>query len=300
MKDLESLRSGSGAAAALVGCGERAIASLRSFLLNGTPRGVYQPRQLAVATLGELGAREALMEYVSQNSSIEDAVVRFGEDAVRSTAARELGRWRDQVVFECLIHAGSERLLAGVVESLGQFRKIEAMRFFLRALADDVCRSSAEDAIRALGDQARPGLVDTVFDRALSAEEERPSSLGRRRSALRLLAELTVSDEDWSRLRSLVEECDPAIVILAGTIGLAVGPVPDQWKAAKRLIEVLPEADWFWRTEARRALGEHFAIAQELVEDEIARRMKASPKEQSLDEILRLLVNLRNQAKKES
>jgi hypothetical protein len=297
VKDLESIRAGSLAAAALVGCGERAIGPLRTLLLEGRPRGVYQPRMLAVTTLAELGARETLMEYVVQERPIEDAVVRFGEDAVRSMAARELGRWRDPAVFECLLDAGSRRLLPGIVESLGLFRNVEAMEFFLRALADDVCRANAEDAIRILGDRARPGLIDTAFDRAPSAEEERPSSLERRRRALALVADLEVSDQDWSRLRSLMEERDPGIVILAGVIGLMVGPTPDQWRAAKRIIEVLPGTDWFLQTEARGALGRHFAVAQELVEDEIARRMQASRKEQSLDLVLRLLVNLRDHAR---
>jgi DNA-binding GntR family transcriptional regulator len=72
--------------------------------------------------------------------------------------------------------------------------------------------------------------------------------------------------------------------------------MPDRWRAVRRLIEILPQANWFLRGEARAALAEHFDIAQELVEDEIARRMKSDGKEWALDVVLRLLVNLRNQA----
>lgn len=86
VKDLESLQGGSMAAAALIGCGARAIPPLRRFLLDGRPRGIFQPRQLAAETLAELGAKDALVAYLDMPSVIKDPVVRFGEDAVRSTA----------------------------------------------------------------------------------------------------------------------------------------------------------------------------------------------------------------------
>ena len=64
------------AAAALIGCGARAIPPLRSFLLQGRPRGIYQPRQLAVETLGQLGAKDVLLEYLNKPLAIKDPVVR--------------------------------------------------------------------------------------------------------------------------------------------------------------------------------------------------------------------------------
>ena len=87
------------AAAALVGCGARAIPPLRSFLLRGAPQSLYQPRQLAVETLAELGAKDVLIEYLRAPAMIDDAVVRHGEDAVRSTAARELGEMADARIY---------------------------------------------------------------------------------------------------------------------------------------------------------------------------------------------------------
>ena len=280
------------ASAALIGCGERAIPRLRSFLLNGRPRGIYQPRQLAVETLAELGAKSVLLEYLSKPVAIEDAVVRMGEDAVRSTAARELGRWPTEDVFECLMRVGPDHLLPGIVEALGKFRRTESMTYFLWALGDGVCRSCAEEAIRNLGDMARPSLLDAANARTPSAEEEKPSSVQRRRSTLRILSELRVSEADWTGLRNLLEESDPDIVVTTARIALEAGPEPDKWRAVRRLIEILPRADWFVRTEARAALAGHFDIAREQVEDEIARRMKADGKERALDVVLRLLVNL--------
>lgn len=284
------------AAAALIGCGERAIPPLRSFLLNGRPRGIYQPRQLAVETLAELGAKNVLIEYLNKPIAIKDAVVRMGEDAVRSTAARELGRWTTEDVFECLMRAGMDHLLSGIVETLGKFRRIETMPYFLWALGDGVCRSCAEEAIRNLGVAARPPLLDAAKARTPSAEEENPSSIQRRRWILRILSDLKVSGEDWTRLRGLLEENDPDIVITTARIGLEIAPEPDKRHAIRQMIETLPRADWFLRTEARAALAEHFGIAQKEIEDEIAQRTKADGKEQALDVVLRLLVNLRNQA----
>jgi len=292
---LESLQGGPMAAAALVACGERAIPSLRDYLLRGRPRGIYQPRQLAVETLARLGAKEVLIEYLSAPATIKDPVVRMGEDAVRSTAARELGRWRSEDVFECLSRLALDSILPGVVESLGGFRRIGSMPYFLLALGDGVCRTQAEEAIRGLGEAARSVLIDAVNTHTPSAEEETPSSFQRRRWALRILLDVGVSERDWGRLEGLLAENDPDIAITAARIGIESAPPPVKLLAIQRIVDRLPTAGWFLRTEARAALAEHFDLAQETVEAEIARRRTAGTKEQALDVILRLLVNLRNQ-----
>lgn len=294
-KDLESLQGGSMASAALIGCGARAIPFVRSFLLQGRPRGIFQPRQLAVETLGQLGAKDVLLEYLDTPLVIKDPVVRHSEDAVRSTAARELARWQTEDVFECLMHLGRDHLLPGIMEALGTFRRTEAMPYFLRGLSDGVCRSYAEDAIRGLGAAAQPFLMEAAGVRNPSVEEETPSSRQRRQWVLRILSDLKVSPEDWIRLRDSIEEDDPEIVITAARIGLETAPMEERWHAVHRLIEMLPRAGWFLRTEARAALAEHFDIAQEAVEGEIARRIDLDGKKQALDVVLRLLINLRNQ-----
>lgn len=296
VRDLESLQGGAMAAAALIGCGDRAILPLRSFLLNGRPRGIYQPRQLAVETLAQLGAKEVLLEFLNQQTAIKDAVVRTGEDAVRSTAARELGRWQTEDVFECLTAVGVDHLLPGIVESLGKFRRVETMPYLLLALGDGVCWCCAEDAIRALGAPARPSLLNAAMARKPSPEEENASSLQRRRWALRILCDLKIREQDWWTLRSLLDEMDPDIVITGARLALGVAPEPEKRLAVRRMIETLHSAGWFLRTEARAALAEHYNLAEQAVEDEIARRRIADSKTQALDVVLRLLVNLRNQA----
>jgi hypothetical protein len=295
-RGLESLQGGSMAAAALIGCGRRAIPALHAFLLHGRPRGIYQPRQLAVETLGKLGAKEVLLKYLSSTVPIRDAVVRMGEDAVLSTAARELGVWQTEDVFECLMQIASERILPGIVETLGSFRRVETTPYLLRALGDGVCRSYAEDALRKIGDDAKELLLDAASAKSPSTEEESPSSLQRRRWVARILSDLRLSERDWTKLKPLLEETDPDIVITSAGIGLDVAPGPDRWRAVRRMIEMLPSAGWFLRSEASVALAEHFDISREAIDDEIARRMRVDGKQQALDVVLRLLVNLRNQA----
>jgi HEAT repeat protein len=295
VKDLESLLGGQMTSAALIGCGARAIPALRSYLLDGKPRGIYQPRQLAVETLAELGAKEVLLEFLETPSEIKDAVVRFGEEAVRSTAARELGRFPTEEVFERLQKVALNHLLPGLVETFGTFGRTETMPYLLWALGDGICRAPAEESIRKLGDAALPFLIDAAGKTHPSKEEESPSSLQRRRWALRILSDLRVSEEDWSRLIPLLEESDPEVVITACRIGLELAPSPDKWRAVRRLIEMLPRANWFLRTEAQAALADHFEVAQEAIEDEIARRRSSSSKEQAMDLVLRMLVNLRGQ-----
>lgn len=284
------------AAAALIGCGARAIPPLRRFLLEGRPRGIFQPRQLAVETLSQLDAKGVLIEYLEKSREIEGPVVRFGEDAVRSTAARELCRWPTDDVFNCLMRVGLDHLLPGIVETLGEFRRIEAVSYFLWALGDGVCRPFAEAAIRRLGSEAQPFLVNAACSQNPSKEEENPSSLQRRRWVLRILSGLEILPQDWEKLKGPLEEDDPETVITICRIGLEVAPMSDRLHAIQRLIEMLPRVDWFLRGDARTALLEHFDISREAIEDEIARRTAASERDGAFDVILLLLTNIRIQA----
>jgi hypothetical protein len=296
VRGLESLQDGAMSAAALVGCGERAIPPLRQFLLLGRPRGIFQPRQLAVETLAQLDAKDVLIEYLEKTPQIEDPVVRFGENAVRSAAARELSRWPTDEVFNCLMGVGLDHLLPGIVETLGEIRRVEAMPYLLWALGDGVCRSTAETAIRKFEAEARPFLIDAATQPNPSREDENPSSLQRRRWVLRILADLKLAAADWKNLRECLEEDDAEIVITSARIALEIAPRSDQLHAVRRLIEMLQRVDWFLRTDVRTALLERFDISREAVEDEIARRTAASERDGAFDVVLRLLINIRIQA----
>jgi HEAT repeat protein len=298
VSELDSLNGGELTAAILIGCGAKAIPPLRECLLHGKPKGIYQPRQRAVEVLAELGARNVLLEYLRQRRPIPDPVVRFGEDAVRSTAARLLARWLTDEVFATLVELAERQVLPGLVEALGEFRRVEAVPLLLSALEDDVCRSAAEEALRKIGDPACPWLIQAATQALPSAEEETPSSLRRRQSVLRVLIGFKISVSDWERLRGLLDENDPSLVVHCARIALDVAPADERSRAIRRLIEVLPEADWFLRTEARHLLLEHFALARQPIEEEVSRRTQKSKREQALDVVLRMLINLLWQAER--
>jgi hypothetical protein len=298
--DLESLRGGAFASAALVGCGARAIEPLRAFLLQGKPRGIFQPRQLAVETLAELGAREVLIKYLRQARTITDPVVRFSEAAVESTAARALSRWRTEEVYRTLKNLADTSLLPGLVEALGEFGRPETIPYFLWALGDGECREPAEQALRKLGQAVRPELVNVAKTPNPSAADEIPSSRIRRRQVLRILADGRTSAAEWQSLKSLLNDVDPEIVITCAHMALECGLPPDQQQAVQKLIELLPRVDWFLKTEARSFLAEHFEVARGQIEQEITRRNSASDKERALDIVLRVLVNLKTRGESHS
>ncbi len=292
VRDLESLRGGSGAAAALVGCGERAIGPLRQFLLEGAPNSIFQPRQLAVETLAELGARDVLIEYLLRATKPNDPVIRFGEDAVLSTAARELSRWKTEDVFDALQKLSQDRLLPGIVESLGKFGRESAVPYLLWALGDGVCREAAEEALRNIGDVARPYLLEAASTPNAPEGNEISSSLQRRRTSLKILADLPPRSSEWKELRALLEDKDAEVVVRVVRMALKICPHDEREFAIKRLIEVLPATDSLIRAEVKTCLAENYAVARSFIEMEVNRRQKASPKEQAMDGVLRLLVNL--------
>jgi hypothetical protein len=298
VNELDSLNGGELTAAILIGCGTQAIPPLREFLLHGKPKGIYQPRQRAVEVLAELGAKNVLLEYLRQRRPIPDPVVRYGEDAVRSTAARLLARWLTDDVYAALSELAEEHVLLGIVETLGEFRRAEAVPVLLKTLRDDVCRLAAEDALRKIGNAACPLLVEAATRPFPSAGEETPSSLRRRQSVLRVLIGFKIPVGDWERLRGVLDENDPSLVVHCAQIALAVAPTDEGPRAIRRVIEVLPQADWFLRTEARNLFVEHFAMARQPIEEEVSRRIQKSKREQALDVVLRMLINLLWQAER--
>lgn len=246
---LDLLKEGESVAAALVACGGRAVAPLRRFLLDGKPSGIFQPRQRAVEALAALGAKEVLIEYLSRETEIPDPVAQYGEEAVKGTAARLLGAWRDEEVFEVLLRLLRSKPMPGVVDAVGEFRRAEAIPEFIAALGDSVVGIFAERALRKAGEAARQALLDAALAPRPSADCETPSSLCRHRCALRLLAELALSGDDWRALSSLADDRDPEIGVRVDRIALAVADEGSRELAVRRLIRKLPEVPWFLRME---------------------------------------------------
>jgi hypothetical protein len=290
VQSLNSLYEGELGIDMLVACGEKAIKPLRSFLLEGRPSSIFVPRQRAVRALAELGAKSVLLDYLVFDQQIVDPVVAHGEEAVKNSAARTLAAWPTEDVFEALCQALRRKPLVGVIETLGGFRRREAVSELVVALEDDFCRSSAEDALGKAGELAHDALIDAARTPDPSGIHERPQSQSRRRCALRLLESLQLRAEDWRQIGALLHDKDPEIAARASAIALAVADQRDRELAVRRLIEVSPVSDWLLQGEIEGWLTKHLDVALPSIHQEIERRRAAPASVQAGDHVLRLLL----------
>ncbi len=286
---LNTLKDGERTLAALVECGQQAVEPLRRFLFDGTPSSVYQPRQRAVEALAALGAQDILIEYLTRDATIPDPVDRYGEEAVVGTAARLVGKWRNEAVYAVLLQLLRKKPLPGLIDALGEFRRPEPIPELIGCLGDSICCTFAEKALRTLGRSAYRHLLAAARTPEPSAEYESPSSLCRRRSALRLLAEIGVPAEDWPHLAPLRDDGDAEVAMRANRIALAMPHHSETVRAVRQLIDMHPRAPWFLRIEIESWLLESFAITMEVLAQEIAERGSATNLEGSTDELLRWL-----------
>lgn len=297
---LNSLKEGEFAVVELVACGKGAVEPLRRFLLYGKPNGIFQPRQHAVEVLAELGAKDVLLEYLTFEKHISDPVDRYGEEAVENTAARVLGGWRDEDVYNVLLRLLRGKPMPGVIETIGEYRRTEAIPDFIRALGDDVAGGPAEEALRKVGEPARRPLMDAALTPVPSAADETPSSLRRRAAALRLLAERNLSVEDGRNLAALTRDRDPEIAARACRIALLGAEESRRQLAVRRLVEVLPDADLFLQTEIEGWLLRCFDSARIVLDEEIARRQPVTEATRSTDKVMRFLLAVKRRAETES
>ena len=298
VQNLNSLQEGESAVGTLIAYGQAAIPTLRRFLLEGRPGVVYQPRRWAVEALAGIGARSVLIEYLKQKRSIADAAVRFGEEPVENAAARALAaRWQDEDTFQTLLEMSRRRAQVGFVEALARFRRAEAIPYFLHSLEDDICRSSAEEALRAVGPTAIPALVESALTRLPSTEEERPSSARRRAGILELLSEMDLTQQAWQSLRPLIDDSHAGVVIAASKIAARMGDRQERMAAACRLLEVLPSADWYAAEEIGDCLKNLYDDAREILEAELARRDSWPDEQRVMDRALRTLLRVKRLAR---
>jgi hypothetical protein len=250
---LKRLSSGERVLKQLTACGRLAIGPLREFLFNGEPSLAYQPRKTAVEALAALGARQTLLEYLNRRTEISDPAARLGEQAVQAATARELLSWRTPDVCEAILGLAEPTSQVGVVEALREIGKADAIPYFIRALEDDACRVAAEDALRRLAAAARPALLGAALTPLPSPSDERQASVRRRASAINLLAAIGVPATWWPVLRPLIAEHRPEVVVAASRLAATTAP-EDKNAAMRRLLEILPEIDWFMQTEVEALL----------------------------------------------
>ncbi len=294
VQKLNSLQEGESTVGTLIAYGQAAIPALRRFLLEGRPGVVYQPRRWAVEALAGIGARNILIEYLKQKRSIADAAVRFGEEPVENAAARALAaRWHDEDTFQTLLEMSRRRSQLGFVEALARFRRAEAIPYFLHALEDDLCRSSAEEALRALDSAAIPALIEGALTRLPSAEEERPVSARRRASILQLLSEMELMKDAWKALRMLLYDLHFDVVIAASKIAAQLGDKADKIAAVRRLLEILPSVSWYTRMEIETCLTSLYEDASEIIDAELARRDSLPDQQRVMDNALRTLLHVK-------
>ena len=296
MEQLNSLKEGAQAVGKLITCGQSAIEPLRQFLLEGKPSAIFQPRQWAAEALAELQAKDVLLVYLKQKKDISDPDVQLGEEAVESTAARQLSKWPSEEAFQVLLEIAKEHCLPGALEALGEFKRPESIPYLVMALADDVCRVTAEEALRKIGVPAKSELIRAVLTPWPGKDAESFSSLRRRGSAVGLLAEIGISADEWPKLHRLLNETDPAILVAVSRMVSKVGGAKDKVFAVRRLIEALKAADWYFKDEIASVLVDLFDIAGPFVEQSIVRRSQSPDEKRGVDPVLLTLLRVKHRA----
>jgi hypothetical protein len=262
---LRSFQHGDSGILDVIACGAQTIPFLRAMLFERERSGLFEVRCRVVQALAALDAYDVLIEFLNADRTIVDPVERVGEDAVINAAALALANVREQRVFELLLRLAQRSALTGVIGALGAFGRLEAIPVLIDALEEDASRHTAETALWKLGKKACPALLSTVDLKVPSAGRESESSARRRRSALKLLAEMDRSGAVWRRLRHLVRDDDATLAARACEIGLTRGSASERTEAVRRLIELLPQKDWVLREEIEAYLAIRLASAREVI-----------------------------------
>jgi len=292
IRELDSLNTGKHAAERLVECGPSAVEPLRRFLFEGIPRKIFQPRFWAVAALARLGAKGVLLEYLLQIREIPDPEDRFGEEAVESAAARFLSAWPGEDIYQSLLKLSERRMLLGLIDALAEFKRPEAIPYFERALEDDFYRSAAEEAFLKIGAASCATLASSAVTPRPSFVMETPSSLHRRRSALRLLYKIGTPPEYWQVLRELLHDPDEEIFVHASKLGTRIASKEDRAMIARRVMKLLSSAAWYLQEHIEEILVMLGSDAAADIEEEISRRMKQPEEVRAVDIRLRSLIRV--------
>jgi hypothetical protein len=264
---LRSLHEGDVAVVEAIAIGARAIPVLHGLLFEGDPAGIFEPRRRAVQALAVLKAARVLKEFVAGWKPPADPVERFGDEAVLGAAARALGATLDDEAYAILAAVARRYLVREVIEALGYYGRAESIVILVATLADDFSRQPAEQAFRLPGQDAIPALIQTASRSVANLSgRESPSSIRRRRSALRLILEVATTRELWDRLRDLVEDPDSEIAALACRIGLVAAGDTAGRECAYWLVALLLRVRWPLNREIEDCLRDNFAIACEFVD----------------------------------
>ena len=103
---------------------------------------------------------------------------------------------------------------------------------FVKALGDDVSRPAAEKALRGVAEKVKP-LLFQAARRIDARDDERPSDRQRRRSVVRILTHMVLTEEDWKELKPLLQDGDQEIEIMAGEMAVDWAPPTERQQAAR-------------------------------------------------------------------
>ncbi len=276
-KQIRSLSESETVVLKAVSLREAAIPLLREVLFERDPTGIYHARIRAIKALAALGAFDPIAEYVREWRPATDPVERLGDEAVLSTAARALAAARRETDRSLLLEAARTHPVPGVLEAVGEFGITEAIPHLIKALEDDVNRASAEQALKKIGRPCVSALVEAALSPHTSKSgRETPSSVIRRRSALRLLSELGIKAESWRLLCRLTNDPDDEVAALACRLGLCFAPPESRQECALKLVRLLEVAGSLLKCEIEEWLVDYFAIAGQAVERALQERAKIS------------------------
>jgi hypothetical protein len=162
---------------------------------------------------------------------------------------------------------------------------------------DYVSRTAAENALKAMGETSKQALIKVICASPHASEDgESPSILLRRRSAMRILADLTVTMDEWSGLKEFLHDDDPEISISAARMALDIAGSEDKKTALITLMGKIPFVNWYSQTEIESCLVKHYGFAYEQIVDQIAQRIMQPEKAQALDRVLQILLNVQRRA----
>lgn len=298
VEKLDSLDRGPETVTRLVDCGSIVMETLRRVLVEGRPSKIFQPRFWAVEALRRLGAKDVLLEYLFHERGTVDPEDRFGEEAVESAAARSLAAWPDEEMFRSLLKLSERRMLNGLIDALAAYERPETIPYFERALEDDFYRATAERALQRLGQVACPALVRSAVTPRPASLLENPSSIERRRSALRILNEIGITRQQWEILRELLHDPDEELVVGASRLGLPLASPEDRMTMARRLMALLASAPWHLQEDIEGLLVALRDESAQRIAAEIAKKMTQPGHIRAMDEGLRALLRVKRRVEK--
>lgn len=294
VQDLTSLEKGERTVGALIQRGGPAIGPLKRFLFESKPGVAYQARRWAVEALAGIGAKDALIQFLKLQKNITDPAIRLSEEVVESVAAKALSAYQTNDAFETILDCALPRPRTGLIEALSVFANVEAVPYFITALADDICRPAAEKALRKLGSCAGVALLAAALTRIPPDGDEPATSLKRRITALEILRDLGPPPEFWAVLGPLINDSNSAVVIAVCNIAPQIGSIEAQRAAMSRLLAVLRSADWFAQGKIENCLMLLYATGKDILDEEIARRKAAPTEQRATDRVLRTLLRVRH------